>query len=87
MSTVFMEMAEMALQVPGSMMEWHLPRTTKIMIKGATATVQLLMNMVVEVLGGGIIVEWQIQMASILGRQHKLQSPWLGTCLAILGSV
>ena len=79
-----MEMAEMALQV---MMEWDSLLLTKTMIKRAMATVQLLINMVVEVLGGGIVVDMQIQMASILDRRHKRQSPWLGTGLAILGNV
>ena len=85
MSVVFMEMAEMAFQVA---MEWDSLLLTKTMINRAAATtVQPLINTVEEVLGGGRVVDWPIQMASILGRQQKLQSPWLGGTLAISGSV
>ena len=85
MSVVFMEMAEMAFQVA---MEWDSLLLTKTMINRAAATtVQPLINRVEEVLGGGRVVDWPIQMASILGRQQKLQSPWLGGTLAISGSV
>ena len=83
MSVVFMAMAEMALHL---MMEWDSLLLTKTMI-ATTTTVQPLINTGEEVLGGGLVVDWPIQMASILGRQQKLQSPWLGTGLAILGSV
>ena len=61
MSAVIMGMAEIAFQVAILQMEWPSVRMTKITMVAAVATiVQPLMDKVVEVLGGGRVVDTAI---------------------------